>query len=328
MENEIKTPISRRENLMLALNHQKPMWMPSLYGDAQIVTCKTSRDMAPTKQAAGFDWFGTRYEYSATVDCNMPVGGVLEDITEWREKVKWPDMDALDWSHDADDFVRDENLACYARLSNGIFERIHAFEGFEQALLDMMVEPDECRDFFLRLADYKIELFNHYADCFPLDFVVAADDYGTARAPFFSTAMYEDLLLEPTRRYVEAVHARGIKFYSHCCGVVAPFMPYFVDMGVDGVEIQQELNDLPSIMKEFGDRLVIEVRPDFSVINAEGATEEDLIRAAREVVDTFGAHNNPGSGGVTAGWGGEGERMKIVNREIVRYSMEKYAAVR
>ena len=60
MENEIKTPITKRENLMLALNHQKPMWMPSLYADSQIVTCKTSRDMAPTKQAAGFDWFGTR----------------------------------------------------------------------------------------------------------------------------------------------------------------------------------------------------------------------------------------------------------------------------
>ena len=328
MANEIKTPITKRENLMLALNHQKPMWMPSLYGDSQIVTCKTSRDMAPTKQAAGFDWFGTRYEYSATVDCNMPVGGVLNDITEWRDKVKWPDMDALDWSHDADDFVRDENLACYARLSNGIFERIHAFEGFEQALLDMMVEPDECRDFFLRLADYKIELFNHYADCFPLDFVVAADDYGTARAPFFSTAMYEDLLLEPTRRYVEAVHARGIKFYSHCCGVVSPFMPYFVDMGVDGVEIQQELNDLPAIMKEFGDRLVIEVRPDMKIISAENSTEEDLIRVAHEVVDTFGAHNNPGSGGVTAGWGGEDPKMKFVNEEIVRYSMEKYAALR
>lgn len=328
MANEIKLPISKRENLMLAFNHQKPMWMPNMYADSQLVTCKTSRDMSPTKQAAGFDWFGTRYEYSAAVNCNMPVGGVLNDITEWRDKVKWPDMKALDWSHDADDFVRDENRCCYARLSNGIFERIHAFEGFQQALMDMMIEPDECRDFFLRLADYKIELFEHYADCFPLDFVVAADDYGTARAPFFSTAMYEDLLLEPTRRYVKAVHDRGVKFFAHCCGVVDVFVPYFVDMGVDGIEIQQNLNDLPSIMKKYGDKLLIEVRPDTAYVNEACRTKEELIQAAHEVVDTFGAHVNPGPGGTCCVFGGEDSNMQFVSAEIVKYSMEKYAAIK
>ncbi|MCQ2439185.1 MAG: hypothetical protein MJ074_05450 [Oscillospiraceae bacterium] len=319
----MELPISRRENLMMALNHEKPMWMPSLYADAQIVTCKTSRDMAPTKEAAGFDWFGTRYDYSAVLNCNMPNGGVMDDITQWREKVKWPDMDALDWTHDADGFVRDENLACYARLSNGIFERIHAFMGFEQALQDMLVEPDECREFFLRLAQYKIDLFNKYADCFPLDFVVCADDYGTARAPFFSCEMYEDLLYEPTRRYVEAVYARGVKFFAHCCGCVTPFVPYFVKMGVDGIEIQQDLNDLSAIMKEYGDKLLIEVRP-----SVQGSSDEDMIASARAFVDTYGAHTNPGSGGTCMGRAATPEQTKLLNDEIVRYSMEKYAAVR
>ena len=320
----MELPISKRENLLLALNHEKPMWMPSLYADAQIVTCKTSRDMAPTKQAAGFDWFGTRYDYSAVLDCNMPNGGVMDDITQWREKVKWPDMDALDWSHDADGFVRDESLCCYARLSNGIFERIHAFMGFEQALQDMFVEPDECREFFLRMAQYRIDLFNKYADCFPLDFIVAADDYGTARAPFFSCEMYEDLLYEPTRRFVEGVHARGVKFVAHCCGCVTPFMPYFVEMGVDGIEIQQDLNDLSAIMKQYGDKLLIEVRPDMTQMSREDATDEDVIKAARDVVDTFGAHTNPGSGGTVSAFA-RGEKGKLLTDEIIRYSLEKYA---
>ena len=320
----MELPISKRENLMLALNHRKPVWMPSLYADAQIVSCKTSRDMAPTKQAAGFDWFGTRYDYSAVLDCNMPNGGVMDDITQWREKVKWPDMDALDWSHDADGFVRDENLCCYARLSNGIFERIHAFMGFEQALQDMFVEPDECREFFLRMAQYRIDLFNKYADCFPLDFIVAADDYGTARAPFFSCEMYEDLLYEPTRRFVEGVHARGVKFIAHCCGCVTPFMPYFVEMGVDGIEIQQDLNDLSAIMKQYGDKLLIEVRPEMEQMNREDATDADVIKAAHDVVDTFGAHTNPGSGGTVSAFA-RGEKGKLVTDEIIRYCLEKYA---
>ena len=245
---ERDTPISPRENLMRALNHEKPMWMPDIFRDSQHVSCKSSRDMAPSKGAAGVDWFGTNYIYSDTAGCNMPGGGVMDDITEWREKIEWPDLASMDWSHDADGFVRDENRALYSHLSNGIFERLHAFEGFEQCLLDLITEPDECRDFFNRVADYKIELAMKYIDVFPLDFMLCADDYGTARAPFFSTAMYEDLLLEPTRRFVKAIQSRGVKFIAHCCGKVMEFLPYFVDeLGVDGVELQR-INDLVPVI--------------------------------------------------------------------------------
>ena len=317
----MELPVSKRENLMMALNHEKPLWMPSLYRDSQYVNCKTSQDK-PRRQANGTDWFGTRYNH------NIPTGGVMDDVTEWREKVIFPDLDALDWSHDADTFVRDEELCCYTRLYNGIFERLHGFEGFEQAFVDMMVEEEECGEFFLRMAQYKIDLFNKFADCFPLDFVVCEDDYGTARAPMFSTDMYEDLLYEPTRLFVEGVHKRGVKFFAHCCGSVAPFIPYFVEMGVDGIEIQGDINDLHTIMQKYGDKLLIEIQPDLAAAQEADYSEETLIAAARSVVDSYGAHANPGPGGTCKAFAGGHDQNLILNDEIIRYSMEKYASVR
>ena len=318
------TPITPRENLMRALNHEKPMWMPNLYMDSQYVTCKSSRDMAPSKLEAGVDWFGTNYIYSDSIGCNMPAGGVFDEVTEWREKVKWPDVKSMDWSHDADGFVRDENRPLYTRLSNGIFERLHAFEGFEQCLLDLIVEPDECRDLFNRLADYKIDLAMKYIDVFPFDFIVIADDYGTAKAPFFSTAMYEDLLLEPTRRYVKAIQSRGVKVISHCCGKVMDFVPYFVnELGVDGVELQN-LNDLPAIVNQYGDKLLVEVQPLPTVMYETEMTDEQLIAHAHEIVDTYGAHVNPGSGATCACGGGLQHNFEVMERELYNYSLEKY----
>ena len=76
-----ESPITPRENLMRAFNHQKPMWMPNLYADSQICAAKSSRDMAPTKAAAGVDWFGTNYIFSPEVGINMPAGGVFDDPT-------------------------------------------------------------------------------------------------------------------------------------------------------------------------------------------------------------------------------------------------------
>ena len=322
-----ESPITPRENLMRAFHHEKPMWMPNLYADSQICAAKSSRDMAPTKAAAGVDWFGTNYIFSPEVGINMPAGGVFDDVTEWREKVKWPDLDAIDWSHDADGFVRDERKALYMRFSNGIFERLHAFEPFEQALMDLLLEPEECRDLFERLADYKISLFNHIRDVFPLDYLVAADDYGTALAPFFSTEVYEELLLEPTRRFVQAVQARGTKFFAHCCGKVEVFVPYFADdLKVDGIEIQ-DINDLPKIVHTYGDRLLIEVKPDPKVVYDDEMTDEQLIDHIHSLVDTFGAQVNPGSGAVMNLCCGSEHGYYLMEEELYRYSSVKYAGL-
>ncbi len=320
--------ITPRENLMVAFNHEKPLWMPNLYADSQCVVSKCSRDMAPSKGAAGVDWFGTKYIFSEAVGINMPAGGVFDDVTEWREKVQWPDLDAIDWTQDAEGFVRDERRALYARFSNGIFERLHAFEGFEQCLMDLILEPEECRALFERLADYKIDLFNHIRDVFPLDYIVAADDYGTAKAPFFSNDLYEEILLEPTRRFVKAVQARGTKFFAHCCGKVEAFLPYFADeLGVDGIEIQP-INDLPAIVNKYADRLLIEVQPDPQVVFEDTMTDAQLTAHIRSLVDTFGAQSNPGSGAVMNLKSGWERTYNLMEQELYDYSSKQYAAER
>jgi len=320
-----ETPITPRENLMRAFNHEKPMWMPTLYADSQLIMCKSNHDMMADKTMAGQDWFGTNYILCEHDGINMPHGGVFDCVTEWREKVKWPDLDAIDWSKDAEGFVRDESKALYTRFSNGLFERLHAFESFEQCLVDIVTEPEACRDLFERLADYKIDLFNHIRDVFPLDYLVAADDYGTAHAPFFSTALFEDLLLEPTKRFVRAVQARGTRFFAHCCGKIEPFMPYFAnELGVDGVEIQ-DINNIPKLMQAYGDRLVFEVHSDPRIMFDDATTDEQVLTHVRDIVDTLGAQSNPGSGAVLALSARTQSQFTIADNEFYSYSLAKYA---
>jgi len=96
-------------------------------------------------------------------------------------------------------------------------------------------------------------------------------------------------------------------------------------MGVDGIEIQQDLNDLPAIMKEYGDKLLIEVRPDSARLSAPDTTDEEILASAREMVDTFGAHNNPGPGGTYIYFTPDKRKYELFNNEVCRYSLEKYA---
>ena len=312
---------------MLALNHEKPLWMPNFYADSQCFISRVSRDMAPTKSSDGHDWFGTFYKYSAAQCSNTPQPGVLNEITEWREKVKWPDLDALDWSLEAENFVRDESKALFMRMSNGLFERLHAFEGFEQALIDMINAPDECRAFFERLADYKISIFNYIRDYIELDYIVAADDYGTARAPFFSTELYRKTLLGPTSRFVKAVRARGTKFVAHCCGKIDSFIPIMVrELKVDGLEIQT-INDIDSICREYGDSVTVEYRPDPQTVHDSKTTEPQLREHVRDIIDRYGAQSVPGSGVVFNVQSRFKDFYYVMEDELYNYSLVKYGKI-
>ncbi|NLT40415.1 MAG: hypothetical protein GXX89_08135 [Clostridiales bacterium] len=323
-------PVTPRENLMMALNHKKPLWMPNIGASSQLFGSKIAHDSPPAHERTmdTTDWFGVRYKYSPAYGSNTPQGNVLNCVTEWREKIVWPDLDSFDWAAEAAEFMegRDESLALCMRMSNGLFERLHMIEGFEQALVDLILEPETVQDYLFAVADFKIDLFNHMRDHMEFDYVVCADDWGTMRAPFFSTDTFERTILEPTKRFVQGVHARGTKFIAHCCGVIEPFVPYMVEeIGFDALEIQTDLNDVGAILAKYGDRITVQhgVRP--GTAQTQEMTVEEARAAARKMVDTYGAHAVPGPGVLAMVSSPVEQIYYAIEEEIYEYSKERYS---
>ncbi|MCL2125270.1 MAG: hypothetical protein FWH33_04685 [Oscillospiraceae bacterium] len=322
-------PISLRENLMLALSHKKPVWMPNITASSQLFGSKLAHDSPPAheRQMDTMDWFGVEYKYSAMQGSNTPQGNVMTCVTEWREKVKWPDLDQFDWAAEAEEFMlqRDDSLALQMRMSNGLFERLHMIEGFDAALTDLLLEPEAVQDYLFAIADFKIDLFNHMRDHLEFDFIVAADDWGTMRAPFFSTDTFEKTILEPTKRFVKGVHDRGTRFIAHCCGVIEPFVPYMVEeIGFDGLEIQTNLNDIDAIFAKYGDRVTIQCGPNADLLRKPDVTADDARVAAREMIDKYGAHAVPGSGALAMIFNPVEDIYYAIEDEIYEYSKKRY----
>jgi uroporphyrinogen-III decarboxylase len=318
------TPITPGENLMLALSHKKPLWMPNFYASSQLYQSAIARDSPIERDRDAVDWFGVEYRYSAAQGSNTPQGNVLSDITAWEDTLVWHDLSQYDWAADGARLVRDPSLALFMRMSNGPFERLHMLMGFEQALIDLITEPETVRAFLERLVDFKIELFNRIRDHVPLDYIVGGDDYGTMRAPFFSTHTFEQTILKPTVRFVEAVHARGTKFVAHCCGKIDPFIPYLVEeIGVDGLEIQ-DLNDIPGILGKYGDRVTVEYHPDPKLVYDPETTGEMIRAHVREIVDRFGAQAVPGSGVIVSFGSNDAHIFYPMEDEFYHYSRSRY----
>jgi hypothetical protein len=239
-------PVTERENLMLALNHKKPKWMPNFEGGTQDLVPGGGGGNRGQETSFTNEW-GVHFQYSEAQGSATPVSKVLDEIKNWRT-LEFPTVGCEAFTTEAKHFVRDENLALCSSMPCACFELLHMLEGFEQALIDLITEPVMCRDFFEAAADYSIAYFKEQHRVFNLDYVIYHDDWGTQRAPFFSTELMCETMLEPTKRLAKAVKDAGVKFFFHNCGLVNDFIPYLVDdIGSDGLQIQH-INDLAHII--------------------------------------------------------------------------------
>jgi uroporphyrinogen decarboxylase len=85
------------------------------------------------------------------------------------------------------------------------------------------------------------------------------DDMGYKHNQFFSLRMYRDLVKPVHRRAIEWAHAKGIKAILHSCGDVNPFLPEFIEMGLDGLnplEVKAGMDPI-AIKRAYGDKLLI-----------------------------------------------------------------------
>ncbi len=319
-------PISPRENLMRAFRHEKPMYVPCLYQASQFYIPRAFAEENRRRAKNGKDWFGTNFIYEESQEGVTAVPPyVLEDICDWRELIKWPDIKSMDWGPDDPDFVRDEKLALACRcLWHGTFESIHFLEGFEQGLMDLFSEPEECKDFFMRMAQFKADMFDLQNEKYKFDYVCHNDDWSNAKSQMFSCELFEETLLEPHMLLSEAVRKTGAHYMVHCCGKMEAWLPYIVnDLKADMVEIQS-INDTKYIMDTYGDRLTVEYSPDFNIMYNPRTTAQEAREYARSLVDRYGAHKNKGSGFVVHLHGNIPESYYAFEDELYNYSLKMY----
>ena len=318
-------PISERENFLRMMRHEKPLWMPNFENSIYMGPSGPNQDQPSPVKEDYTDWFGVFRKYSPEQNSCTPFGTVIDTVLEWKDKVVFPDLESIDWTQGSEGFVRDENLVLVTRMNGGIFQRLHALLGFENALIDMISEPEETRELLEKLADFEIEVFLKMNEIYHYDMLIYHDDWGTARAPFLSTDLFKETLLPPTKRIAEAVRKAGAIPFAHNCGMITDFIPFIVeDIGMDGVEIQS-INDIGSILKNYGNRLTVEfTMPDTLFFYNPSTTESQVREKAREYVDKFGAHTNPGAGGIVTINAPNEDVYYAFYDEIYRYSLDRY----
>ena len=145
-----------RDNVIKAVRHEQTLWVPNSYTDIDL-TLQSSLNERYEGQTMGNDEFGVSYTYSEAAGAPIVTPGtcVLPDIAEWKELVKFPDVDNYDWEAGAkrDTVAWDrENKFSVVMLFNGPFERLHALMGFEEGLICIGRRTGDRKRLYCRLS--------------------------------------------------------------------------------------------------------------------------------------------------------------------------------
>ncbi len=141
------------------------------------------------------------------------------------------------------------------------FDVTHSWaSGTETVLIAMLEDPDWVRDMFESYLDLNIALFDRLWEMgYIFDAMRWPDDMGYKNNQFFSLAMYRELVRPVHERALRWAKAKGIFTMLHSCGDITPFVPDFVEMGIDALhplEVKAGVDSL-ALKRQFGDRLCL-----------------------------------------------------------------------
>jgi uroporphyrinogen-III decarboxylase len=122
-----------------------------------------------------------------------------------------------------------------------LFERLHMLHGFARTLEDFYLEPEKIHRLLDMILEFKVEHLDEAARRFGdrVHGVLLTDDWGTQQNTFVSAETFEEFFLERYRQLFAAIHSHGWHVMLHSCGRINDFVPMFIDVGVDVLNMQQ-----------------------------------------------------------------------------------------
>jgi hypothetical protein len=284
--------LSPKENYLRALRHEETEYVPiGVGGDLARCGGNTPCEKGdPVNKSA--DAFGVHWTASdAAIGALIPVTEyfILKDITQWKQVINIPNVGDYDWERLAEqdraviDPQKRQALGFFGHC--GVWERLAALMGFEEAMIALIEEPEACNELFTAITDYKIKLAEIAAAYYKADIFINFDDIATERNLFMSPETYRKLIKPHHKRLNDAIKNFGMIPVQHTCGYAETCVEDYIETGAEAWNSVQPSNDIVALLDRYGDRLVFE--GGFDSTGKPGHTDATLEEIEAEVERCF-----------------------------------------
>ncbi len=299
----LNSPVTSRANFAALFDEKHPYWMPSIREVRDLHPPIYNNNLGRGLQQDITDVFGVRWRYVPEAGGSIvePGSPLLENVNQWREKIKIPDIDAWDWDAAAKTHPIDPRYSCFFSFVNGFwFERLISFMDFMYAAMALIDEEqtDAIKELFGTMTDLGCRLVDKICQTWPLlDLIEVHDDWGSQKAPFFSQEVAEELFVPFMKQLTDRIHYWGRYALLHSCGHNADRIQCYIDGGFD-MWAPQTMNDIEYLYDKYGDKIVLCVFPKETDLAQR--SEEEQRAAARDFADRYCQSGKPCILGMTA----------------------------
>lgn len=300
-------PVTPKENYTAMFEGKNPLWMP-MTTDCKGLTPRVDPDNIArgfvfdgeepydVSQYGGPDMFGINWVFVPQVGGSMvrPGAPFMEDVSEWKNLIKFPDVNSWDWEgcakgnakwmEDNKDYV--ENITF---LNGTTFERLISFMDFEgaaMAIIDEDLQEDVkelCNTILERVYFPYLENVKKYLP--GITKVTLHDDWGSQRAPIFSLEAARTNFVPVLKRFTDKCKELGFIVELHSCGKNDPVVPGYIESGFQTWN-GMYMNDKRALFEQYGDQFIFGVDPP-KVADDMNASKEDLEAAAKEFCEFY-----------------------------------------
>lgn len=265
--------LTEKENYLRLLNGECPEWipmysfgkMPGMDWDPPSCMVEPTILCEHRINGGGLDHWGVEYiDSKETKGAIMPKTWdyLLTDITKWRDVIKAPSLEGIDWERMAKEsversMVNREKSAVAFNLHIGYFQNLMAFMGFEEGLMALYEEPEEVKALLEYLTDFYCEVSEKIIDYIKPDVLTMMDDSASWNSPFISPEMYREFFLPCYDRQAKFGRDRGIPITFHNCGKCEDFIDDMMSIGVTAWDPAQTCNDLKGIKAKYGNKFAL-----------------------------------------------------------------------
>ncbi len=294
---DLSGKITPRENYLRLIKNDNPQYLchnevfsDGIFMDPLLGAISRRKPGCETKDAWGVTWSWLPGAPAANPHVTEE-NKVIKDITEWDKylNVPWVSKMDIDWTaanNKLASFDREKYLLM-AFVPTGLFELSHCLMGFEDALMNYLLEPEAMGELLDVLMEFKLDYLKTLFDHVHPDMVHIHDDWGNKRSLFMAPETWRELLKPRWKKIYDYIHSREVIVQHHADCVCAPIVEDMAEIGIDIWQGIIPQNDIVAVQKRLNGSMALQGGIDGASFDFPDYDEQAVRAEVRRAFDEY-----------------------------------------
>ncbi|MDO4617095.1 MAG: uroporphyrinogen decarboxylase family protein [Lachnospiraceae bacterium] len=227
---------------------------------------------------------------------------VIDDICEWKNQLQIPDIlketdDPALWEpfKQKGKEIKESGSLFMAFMPTGVFERLHFLMGFEDMLMNFLLEEDDMMELCEEIGKYRLTLTKMIVDYLEPDVILTHDDWGSKTNLFTSPEVWRQFIKPQYVEQYKYMKDHNVIIMHHADSFMEPIIEDMVELGIDVWQGTIPSNDIPKLQKQLDGRMVLMGGLDAAVVDREDSTVEEITEHVTKACEAYapGGHFIP-----------------------------------